>query len=306
MNFKSPADRAQEKIDEMYAAGAPAGAEPPVEAILTPVIAPEPLAVQIPAPVVAPADQNDSTFKARWETLQGMHRTLKEENSFLQHRVNTLETQVSELSNAAPQAPAPAGNMSEILASLSEEVGADLAGKIQQLIHETNAAQIAPVTQQLATVASDSLRTRQQNFSASLGAQVPNWSTVMNSPAFGMWLDSNAEQFSGLSFRACFDRANDNWDLPGLVGIFQKFSGPAAPVPVIPPVDPRLALVSPGKGGGGGATDLTPTEKYFKESEVNAFYKDVTLGRYRGRAAEQTQMDALIQQANQAGRIIPG
>jgi len=308
--FMSPADRAQAKIDELSgvpaeaAPGQPEGTEPPIEASPEPsVVAPE----VVPPP--APVEISEGTFKARWETLQGMYRTLNEEKTYLVGRVNALETQIASSSSmAAPEPGAPAAKgVNELLDLISDGLGADLAGQIQQLIQQSTSSQMAPVAQRLETVATDNLKTRQDTFESSLTARVPGWRNMHGSPAFEQWLHSKREQFSGLSYFDCFTRANNDWDLEGLVGIFNSYAPPAPPVVPPPPVvDPRLGLVAPGRGGGSGVVELAPTERFFKQSEVNAFYKDVTLGKYRGRPAEEAQMDALINQANMAGRILPG
>lgn len=321
--FMSPADRAQAQIDRMMGvnqdgvntppAEATPAATPPAEASATPA---EPVApVQTPQePVAAQADDpNGETYKARWETLKGMYRAATDEKASLQAEVNMLRSQIAGIQNGiqTQQTPAASGNVNELLAQLTDAIGEDVAEPIRQFVQASIANQVSPVAQQVQNVEAETTKTKQQNFELALTGVAPGWREAMGHPDWVIWLNSHREPLSGLTYAECFDRANESWNLNGLATIFKAFAASIAPPPVTPQpepdrVDPRLALVSPGRTGSASIENEIPQERFFKQSEVNAFYKDAALGKYRGREAEYAAMDTEITKANIAGRIIAG
>jgi hypothetical protein len=332
--FQNPIERAQAQIDAMTGVNTP-----PVE---VPAGTPpnDPGASNLPAdasiqqnvPPQINEDPNGETYKARWETLQGMFRSAQEREQQNLQRIGMLESQLTQLTQqlAVKQEPvqtpaAPAAKVQEVMSKLSDEVGADLAGQMRELVQVLLEGQMTTVQETVKTVqksvedvAAENLRSRQEGFEKALTAQVANWRNIMADPNFAGWLQTNSEPFSGMSYLDCFNKANDGWNLNGLVTIFKQYgqanglvetpqttdvnTAPATPTPS----DPRESLVSPGRSGGGAPPDPNSQGKVWKISEVNQFYKDVALGKYRGREKDSAAIDADITRANAEGRIIAG
>ena len=57
---------------------------------------------------------------------------------------------------------------------------------------------------------------------------------------------------------------------------------------------------------GGGGDQPTPTGRIWRGSEITAFYKDVSIGKYKGRDAEKQQLENDIYAAKKEGRIVEG
>lgn len=69
-------------------------------------------------------------------------------------------------------------------------------------------------------------------------------------------------------------------------------------------VAPSAPTITPPRSGGGEAP--RPQGKTWTTSEISAFYKDVSIGRYKGREAEKQQLEIDIYAARREGRVVEG
>jgi NADPH-dependent glutamate synthase beta subunit-like oxidoreductase len=67
-------------------------------------------------------------------------------------------------------------------------------------------------------------------------------------------------------------------------------------------VDPREALVAPGRGKAGQPQQRSQP-KVWNDVDIRKFYSDLRRGVYRGREAEADAIDADIIRANAEGRV---
>lgn len=312
--FKNPIERAQAEIDAMTGQQ-----NTPAE---TPEMVSEPAATV--EPVITPhapthmEDPNGETFKARWETLQGMYRTSQDQVQVLSGKVASLESHIASLVRQTEEnrTQTPSGDVGDLVNRLCDEIGGDTAQLIRQLIRAEFDSGIKPVAEQVNTVVADNTKTRQGRFEEALTTKVSDWRNHINTANFGQWLQSNYEPVTGLSYLDCFERANNSWNLDGLANIFIRYKEAhglagqpqTAPVQTQSPAatDPRASLVTPGRSGGSTPAGNSQQDRIFRISEVNQFYKDVAIGKYRGREQEAAVMEAAIYQANQAGRVVAG
>jgi hypothetical protein len=324
--FKNPIERAQEQLSAMTGVNVDGATVNQPGDVTPPEVNTPPVDDQIPPQPETPPkeDPNGETFKARWETLQGMYKSAREENAVLQGRIGTLEAQVAGLTQQLAEATAapsgasatpPNGDLQDLISQISDEVGVDLTEKIHKLVRSELDSRIAPVKETMDSVASENLKTRQERFEEALTAQVDDWRSIYVDPQFVNWLQTRHEELSGISYMDIFSKANNEWNLNGLANIFKQYKKatgmgepptPNVNTPTAPSVDPREPLVTPGRSHGGSASSTAPQGKVYKMSEVNQFFKDVALGKYRGRDAEVAAMDAEITRANLEGRIVAG
>lgn len=138
----------------------------------------------------------------------------------------------------------------------------------------------------------------------------PDWREINDSDMFNNWLDEYLP-YSVTTRRDRLQQAQAQLDHFTAIQIFNDFKAQQrkqAPEPAEdhskPKIDPA-AHVEPGSSvvhetaPDGGK----PAGKIYTRQEINQFYKDVALGKYKGRDEEASKIDADIIKANIEGRI---
>lgn len=225
---------------------------------------------QPPAAQPPQEDYNSETYKARWETSQGIIRSQSEQLKQVmdQNRqlLDKLETFIAERQTpaAAPQTQADYDRDSlvnefgsEMVDAMEKAAEAKWANRVARL--EERLSGLEPLSEQVSQVASKQTQNESESFKMRLSGVVPGWEQIMKSPQFVNWATGNRETFSGKTYAELFDAANNSWNLNGIVAVFNAFTGGTpqtqqAPPPT-PSPDPRMAHVAPGRTGGGSTPD---------------------------------------------------
>lgn len=322
----SPIERAEAELKKLQGTSAeePAAEPAPADQQAT-VPAGEPAAEPAAAPG-EPAvedqqnqeDPNGESYKQRWETLQGMYRHSQEQVGQLKQQVTDLTQRLGQPPASDPGLSLPqAATQQELAAhlqSLTDEYGEDftnvLSGVIRAEAAKIVADQMTPLKERIDATAKDSEEVRRANFERDLTKAVPDWREVYGLPEFENYLGSQVEAFSGQSYLALFQQANDAWDLNRIAQFFNAFKQATGRVTPSsdpsPAADPRESLVAPGQSSSSASSQAPepgPEAKIWSMAEVRQFYRDMQRGKYRGREAEAQQIDAAIVQANAEGRV---
>lgn len=125
---------------------------------------------------------------------------------------------------------------------------------------------------------------------------------IDNDPDFHQWLDEN-DLREGTTRKAALNRYFHNGDIHRAAGFWSDWANLNQRAASAPNPDPRELLIE-NDTSNPGADDPAPGAEFIRASEVNQFYKDVSLGKYRGRDDEYKQREAEIMAATSAGRII--
>ena len=284
--------------------------------------APQPSPVaETPTPSESAASENQSEdWEKRFRGLSKTHRELKEQykqavehNEQLNQRLTDLEAKMS--SKPAEPAPDPSKSMEERLRSMMtederEQYDDKFIGMLARFINNGAPKQdLSTVEDRLNQMEKNQTMTAQQLFWKQVNENVPDWQKIQESTEFDEWASEYDPMLKTNRWKA-LESTMQTLDHELAIGIFNQFkelrAKPSAPAQQDNGIeqDPRYQQVVPdhAAGASGIADDGQP---YFKQSFINQFYKDVSLGKYRGKEAEASQIDKQIFEAGQAGRIIP-
>ena len=276
-----------------------------------------------PPPATVPAADD---WQHKFQTLQGKYNA---EVPTLRGQITALQQRIEELSAAPPatppttQAPPPPPVTKLVTTEDTETYGDDLIDLIRRVAVESDAGEraklqgeIADLRKQMAaqastveTVAGNVAGDRRVKYFAALAEQVPTYEAVDNEPAFKEWL-MQADEFSGIVRNEILQSAYFDFDVDRTAKVFNAFiaqaTPSASPPPPPPRVDPQAELASQVSPGQGRAATVIPADdgkKVWTVAEMDAFYKDVARGDYRGRREEVTRIEADIDKALAEGRV---
>jgi hypothetical protein len=264
--------------------------------------------VQPPAPPPAPVPPSED-WEHKYRTLQGVNQR---HTADLKQRITDLEAHIEQLARApvaAPATVAPTLNPQD-----AETFGADLVEMVRRTAQAEGGAtvrelqgRIAQLEQQLAGSTAVASKTADEVFYERLEKMVPDWETVNKDEGFLAWL-AEIDPMYGTPRQAALTSAGNARDVNRVATVFNTYKGqvPAQPKPATrqePQVSPQSS--------GNGATHLSPeaqagTKPVITIQQVEAFYRDVARGMWRGREQEMAQHEAVINAALAENRIVDG
>lgn len=284
---------------------APATPEPAVQS--------EPPA-QPAAPAPAPQANQDETWERRYKTLQGLFNA---EVPKLQTQVKDLSAKYQEaierLENVAKQQETQARPDQQATANPKdiEDFGSDLVEMVQRQTQHVlgSVAQkldgvvanfekrLAQVEQALKGTSQTVAMTAEEMFFSKLAQVVPDWEQINSNDAWLAWL-GEADPVYGQPRQVALDAAQKSMDVNRVAAVFNAFKGT---LPKTPKTNPLEKQVSPKAAA---SAPPVPTDKpTFTEQQIAAFYKDVALGKYRGRDADVARTEQMINDAIADGRV---
>lgn len=313
------ADALLTAANQAQAVQAPTPAAEPAPEIATPVVA-EPVA-QAPAPTPAPAVNADpeEKWEARYKTLQGMHNKNIED---MKGRLRAIEQQNQQLAaqleaaNKAQQAsPKPDPKDAEVfgqdLVDMVQRVAENMLGAAAKQIDD----RLNAIEQKLTGTTKAVEQTAEEIFLARLKEAVPNYVAINSDPNFLSWL-AEIDEVYGVPRQSALTAAANALDADRVAKVFKAFiatqpantpaaqavaapAAPAAPSTVASELERQIAPSTV-------APSPSPTSQVttFRVADVQAFYNDVRLGKYRGREQEAAAIEARINTALAEGRIV--
>lgn len=263
-------------------------------------------------------DREESSFRHKYLTLQGMYRKQQEQINQLMEQnrqlLARLEERAQQQQIAAP-ASASASDIQDHLYALSEEYGEGFAKALKAFVQAELGTilkeHLEPVQSRVESVVAETTRAKQEQFIAALTQRVPDWNSIYQSDAFHGWLSTEYEPASGRSYAELFEAANVGFNLESMATIFNRYKEAmgiakrSSNTPDQIADDPRAVLVSPGKGR---ASQPQPaqdnSQRIWTAEKIRQFYRDLRDGRYIGREAEAARIEAEIIAANTTGRVV--
>jgi hypothetical protein len=290
--------------------------------------APAPAAVA-PAPAPAPAQPTED-WEHKFKVLQGkynaevprLHRELSEtrqERDHFRGLVATLSTPKEPTAPAAPAAKVKPEEISEWGTDLYEFVKKAAAEVVTPQVDEVRQEvrnQYGKVEQSVSTVKQTVAQSARDRLFAELSAQVPSWQAMDTDEGFNRWLDVE-DVFTGQPRRKLLNAAYVANDAPRVIAFFKTYlnenaavsprPSPAAPAPAAVAPQMRLEdMVAPGtpKAGAAGAPN-GGEKRIWSQAEIDAHFRAVQRGTFRGRPAEQRAIELDIVAAGREGRLRP-
>lgn len=317
--FMDPVKRAELELEALMGKPAPSAEEPPKtdgnpgdnpapdpgEGV-----APDGNAPAVMNPPADPPKSEDAEYwRQRFEVMQGKYNA---EVPRLIEQVNAMNAQMQALQaqlenggngNSEPTAQKP-GTVEEALAQLQNEYGSELTDALDRLIQ----ARLRSVEEKVSNVETVTAKTAYEKFLDAMDTKVPTWRTVNTDPGFLAFIET-PEPFGGVPYKALLAHAAQSCDSERVARIFNLYinQNPAATTPKsqreLPP-NPEQLVAPSRRGTGEPPTTQDQSKKIWTLAEVNAFYKALELGRYRGKEQEAERIEAEILRANKEGRIV--
>jgi DNA repair exonuclease SbcCD ATPase subunit len=302
--------------DELKAAQA---APPPAQPTL--VKPAEPPVAAAPAPV--PAPQPEAQYQEllqQYRSLQGIHRTLVRSNSELQSQLQSMQTQVNELTAHAEQvrnAPPPSNPVTPISEAEIKEFGPDLINVIERKAREVAAPLNAALEQanvnmthmqrrnaeletQLKSVSADQAQTRQSRFESDLVQLVPDFNALNYDNTFLSWL-SQVDPLDAHK-RTLQERLNEAvsmLDAQAAASYFNAYKKLAA----FHAARPKNDISGQAQPASRSAPDVVTqnTGRQWSQGEISQFYSDVARGKVSPQ--EKARIEGEIFKAQKENRI---
>jgi hypothetical protein len=293
---------------QLDAAAAPPAPTPPAP------VAPPPITVVVPPQPAVPAAQPAPISDGATVQLQGLIAV----NEQLRNTISQMGAQMTEMQAAMTRAntpPAPPPGFKEddvkvfgpdVMEMVDRKMAAalvevrNIAGQITQ--------RISDIENRLGVVNNKADYTVEQQFVMNLTKLVPNWSQVNEEPGWHAFL-REMEPMSGKHRQEFLNDASKAYDAQRVAAIFRAYEATKATAPTPPAATntPQGLEEQIAPPTAAPAAAPTPAEApAFTVSQVQSFYNDVVHNRYRGREQEMARIDAQINAAVAANRIIPG
>jgi hypothetical protein len=241
-----------------------------------------------------------------YRVLQGKYNhevpRLTDENKKLKGELQTLKTQVEELSQrmtAQPPTPAPAAVRPEEL----EQYGPEFIGLVERVARSVvptapaAAQKVDPnLEDRLARAEETSQAALRRQFFNDLTAAVPQWETLNTDTGFLKWLDQ-VDEGSGATRQSLFDDAAARFDVKRVAFFFKSYGGNVGVASNgAPPANEQVTPVTMR-----GQPDVPSTKRIWNRGEIQAFFRNVREGRISPEDAARVEQDIFAAQSE--GRV---
>lgn len=286
--------------------------------------APAPASAPTPAEAPKPADDDSSTWRQRYLSLQGQYNS---QVPALQQQVQTLTDSVAQLTQqlktkeVAPPTPEPEAELvtkkdvdafGEDLVDLARRIAKDEFGKreskyIKQI--EALQGQLAEARGQVGEVVESTAKTANERFFETLDARLPGWDKVQATAECQEWLGTRIPGTTATWDMALKDAASRR-DVKTVVEVFDAFFGkhpalnPNASAPAPAPAKQELQRqVAPSKSA--ASTPSANAKRTYTGAEYQAESMRLMRLMQKGQVEEAGRLDAELNAALAEGRVTP-
>jgi uncharacterized protein YukE len=278
--------------------------------------APETPPADVTPPATPPAPDTSKTvdWERRYNAMKGRHDDLQALVRQLQAEVDTLKEANAKL-RTKPEAPP----VERLLTPEDEDAyGTDFLNVVGRKAKEEVLPEVKRLEQELDALKSSMQgvgsfvhQTARERFHSDLDNLAPGWRDLNNDDEFLDWLELQ-DAYSGATRKELLSSANARNDSHRVAKFFKGFLaeraavGPAGIEPhqqEAPAKVPLENLAAPGRARTAAAPGAPAEKPIFTRAQITQFYQDVTTGKYRGREADQKQLEAAIHAAGLEGRI---
>lgn len=258
------------------------------------------------APAVAPGPEG---WEHKFNVLKGMfdkQRGIDADSiQQLRNQINTLMKMADKPTTIQdtfhPDTPPQAADYGMSEDEMEALGGQEFIESIRKISAVGAAPAIAALTSEVTDLKKNQLNTAEDIFYSQLDQLCPDWAAINKNDLFEAWL-MESEGLSGIPRRNFLTSAYDDRDAVTAARYFNSFKADATSPPILNP--DVLQDVIPLNSGGGSNLSPTVTGTIYSTDSINKFYKDVGLGRFRGREDEAKAIEMDIYAAQNEGRII--
>ncbi len=277
-DMQAQADQIQAAIDAEVNGAQPAAEDPPVQAVPSQSDAPQPQAVP-----VQPVQNDEGDWKQRYLSLQGMFNSqigqlqaqLRQQMEISQQ----LTQRLNEKPTPAPEKPAPmvtdkdekafGADLLDVMRRVAQEEFARLSAPILAEMER----RLAPVQEQVGSVAQRQQLTAVEQFWAALDAAVPDWKDINTNPSWIQWLEV-FDPIAGKSRQDALNEAQQANDARRVVAMFNlwKAQNQAPAQAQASQARKELARQAAPAKSAGGVPSQPAAQKIWSIAEYQAVY----------------------------------
>lgn len=277
-----------------------------------------------PAPPAPPAPPEDmAALEHKWRSAEGRLLSANRRIVALEGDLERAIGQITMLEARVTQQPAPyqPGPMADLTPEEEAALGPEMVSMLNRRAEVIARTAMAPLQAQIQALtnsqqarATMTAAQAKENLYAELGAEVPNWATINNDPAFMNWL-LQEEGLSGVSRQTLLTRAFEANNAQRVIAFFKTFGNDGGvpntragtphtqAAPNAPQKVPLEAFAAPARGSSATPPLQQPAKNIWTAANISAFYADVRKGKFVGREAEKAQWEADLMLAQAEGRV---
>jgi hypothetical protein len=284
--------------------------------------APSPATEHKPGDDHVSEDENSETYAQRWRSLQGSYnaevRTRHELQSRVQHMEQLLASLSAQQSASTPQQP--------VVDKLVTDKDVEEYGESLDVMRKVSREELAPVAQRFAQIEQmlrqmqmnivpqvQNLTQRQnvsaeQQFWAELATTVPNFRDINGNEEFQSWL-LEADPLTGITRQTYLDDAQRSLDARRVANFFRTWLEITGQATVAQSTGRATSSelekqVTPGRSRGSGTAAASNKAKTYSPQDIQKFFNDVRVGKFKGREQERDRIERDIFAAQREGRIV--
>jgi len=270
---------------------------------------------------------SEETIVQKYKTLQGMYNAevprLHQQNREMTGRVQQMEQLLASLS--AQQANANTTRQQAVTEKIITDKDVEEYGESLDVMRKVSREELVPVAQRLAqiehmlrqmqtsvvpqvqAVAQRQQVSAEQQFWAELSANVPNYRQLNENDTFQSWL-LQADPLTGITRQTYLDDAQRSLDAGRVANFFRTWLESTGQATVAQStgrtgVSELEKQVTPGRSRNTGAPATTNQGKMYSPQDIQKFFNDVRIGKYKSREQERDRIERDIFAAQRENRI---
>jgi hypothetical protein len=270
---------------------------------------------------------SEETIVQKYKTLQGMYNAevprLHQQNREMTGRVQQMEQLLASLS--AQQANANTTQQQAVTEKIITDKDVEEYGESLDVMRKVSREELVPVAQRLAqiehmlrqmqtsvvpqvqAVAQRQQVSAEQQFWAELSANVPNYRQLNENDTFQSWL-LQADPLTGITRQTYLDDAQRSLDAGRVANFFRTWLESTGQATVAQStgrtgVSELEKQVTPGRSRNTGAPATTNQGKMYSPQDIQKFFNDVRIGKYKSREQERDRIERDIFAAQRENRI---
>lgn len=264
---------------------------PAAPAAVEPVVA----AAAEPAPAAAVAD-SEEVLAQKHRTLQGIHAAQLRKIQEQSEQLRELQAQLQSATAHQPDQASVQANTAQLRDGLGADMHDLLEERIRAIVLEVVAAQIEPLRGAMSNSVGREQERLEDLFFDRLDILQPNWEVINVHPGFLSWL-SQIDPASGVPLSEHLQDARAKLDADRAVLFYRSYerevAANARPAPTPAPSTQRHPTPQP------------TSPRVFTGAQIDTFFNDLRIGKYRGRDAEALAIEQDIMTAQREGRVVP-
>lgn len=251
-------------------------------------------------PANADQGQPETDWEKRFKNMKRSHdetvSELRSQNEQLSGQVEKLTALIEKSKTEEPAAQAPVFTPEEV-----EEYGQGFLDMVTRVAKSASsnassgdiANELKELKGQFNNIVQNQVRTEEEKFYDELERAVPNWEAINEDERFHAWL-AEEMPMTGNQRQHFLSQAQQRFDASTVKSFFVQWQREQSGESVLPDTK---TTTNEYVGERGKETEI------WTAADIDAFYKDKTLGRFRGREDEARQIEMRIFRAQNEGRV---